>query len=118
MNGKTINTRTVIMPTSATSYDFKWEVAPNGNDWTTVQEGTAKKGPVGAAHHEKELEYAQVDRDDVLPRITILVLPVCDCRRRAENGRRKSQEATRGNDSDGLVSLLPADRAHAEAVAI
>jgi len=43
MNGKTINTRTVIMPTSATSYDFKWEVAPNGNDWTTVQEGTAKK---------------------------------------------------------------------------
>jgi hypothetical protein len=43
INGKVIKTRTVIKPTSASSYDFKWEIAPAGSDWTTVQEGKATK---------------------------------------------------------------------------
>jgi len=43
INGKTVKTRTIIKPTSATSYDFTWEIAANGDDWTTVQQGTAKK---------------------------------------------------------------------------
>src|SRR5215468_10561416 len=43
INGKTVKARTIIKPTSATSYDFTWEIAANGDDWTTVQQGTAKK---------------------------------------------------------------------------
>ena len=43
VGGKIIKTREITMPTSATSYDFKWEVAANGNDWKTVQEGKATK---------------------------------------------------------------------------
>lgn len=43
INGKVIRTRGIDTPTSDASYDFKWEVAPNGDDWTTVQEGKATK---------------------------------------------------------------------------
>jgi hypothetical protein len=43
INGEVIKTRTIIKPTSATSYDFKWEIAPAGSNWITVQEGKATK---------------------------------------------------------------------------
>jgi hypothetical protein len=43
VEGRPIKTRTVIKPTSATSYDFTWEIAPHGDDWTVVQTGRSTK---------------------------------------------------------------------------
>ena len=42
-NGKTIKSRGTTKPTSATSYDFTWEIAPEGSDWVLVQKGKATK---------------------------------------------------------------------------
>ncbi len=43
INGQLIKTRTIIKPTSASSYEFKWDIAPAGSNWITVQEGKATK---------------------------------------------------------------------------
>ncbi len=43
VGGRTIKSRGVDTPTSATSYRFIWQIAPNGNDWQTVQSGTATR---------------------------------------------------------------------------
>ncbi|HKV99049.1 MAG TPA: DUF1579 family protein [Vicinamibacterales bacterium] len=42
-SGSTLKTRSVVVPRSATSYDFTWEIAPHGDDWTVVQRGTATR---------------------------------------------------------------------------
>ena len=43
VEGGAIKTRTIIKPTSATSYDFTWEIAPHGDDWTVIQTGRSTK---------------------------------------------------------------------------
>jgi hypothetical protein len=44
MVGKdTVRSRSTIKPTSTSSYDFTWEIAPHGDDWTLVQQGKATK---------------------------------------------------------------------------
>jgi hypothetical protein len=44
MVGKdTVRSRSTVKPTSASSYDFTWEIAPHGTDWTLVQQGKATK---------------------------------------------------------------------------
>jgi hypothetical protein len=43
VNGQTVRSRGTVKPTSATSYDFTWEIAPHGADWTLVQQGKATK---------------------------------------------------------------------------
>jgi hypothetical protein len=41
--GKAIHGRFTVKTTSPTAYDFKFEMAPEGGDWTTVMEGKATK---------------------------------------------------------------------------
>jgi hypothetical protein len=41
--GQTVKSRGTVTPTSASSYDFTWEVAPHGTDWTLIQKGKATK---------------------------------------------------------------------------
>jgi Protein of unknown function (DUF1579) len=43
MEGKVIRGRFTVKTTSPTAYDFKFEMAPEGGDWTTVMEGKATK---------------------------------------------------------------------------
>jgi len=43
VKGTTVKTRTIIRPTSPTSYDFTWEIAPEGHEWTVVQTGRSTK---------------------------------------------------------------------------
>ena len=45
IDGAVIRTRSVVRPTSGTSYDFSWEIASPGTDWTVIQQGRATKVP-------------------------------------------------------------------------
>lgn len=45
VGGAVIKTRGIDKPTSPTSYDFTWEIAPHGNDWAIIQRGRATKTP-------------------------------------------------------------------------
>jgi quercetin dioxygenase-like cupin family protein len=61
--GKTIKSRGTVKPISPTSYDFTWEIAPNGSDWTVIQTGTATKtevSPTGARSVNVELDNQSV----------------------------------------------------------
>jgi len=48
MEGKMIRGRYTVKTTSPTAYDFKFEVAQEGGDWSTVMEGKATKAPAAA----------------------------------------------------------------------
>jgi len=43
MGEKTIKSRFTIKQASADAYSFKWETSPDGDTWTTVQEGKATR---------------------------------------------------------------------------
>jgi hypothetical protein len=43
MNGQTMNARFTMKQLTPTSYNFKFEMAPTGGDFTTVMEGKATK---------------------------------------------------------------------------
>jgi len=43
LEGKAMRGRFTVKTNSPTAYDFKFEMAPEGGDWTTVMEGKASK---------------------------------------------------------------------------
>ena len=43
MGGKTRKTRFIINTLSPRSYTFKFEMSPDGNNWSTVMDGKATK---------------------------------------------------------------------------
>src|SRR5215471_5153949 len=46
---KVMHGRFTVKTVSPTAYDFKFEMASEGGDWTTIMEGKATKAPAGAA---------------------------------------------------------------------
>jgi hypothetical protein len=48
MEGKVMRGRFTVKTTSPTAYDYKFEMAPEGGDWSTVMEGKATKAAAAA----------------------------------------------------------------------
>jgi hypothetical protein len=54
MGGKTTKTRFILTEESPVAYTMKFEMSPDGNNWSTVMEGTGKKAGATKAAAKKK----------------------------------------------------------------